>query len=114
MLYGVFIMDDSDECLSEWLILFTGVGDEDLPPCLSRESLQLKKMELYAGSAKRKDGWVGLPIAGRLFRSFRYWPGEPNFQRNLCQGSAFVLRRTKRDGSIRRSNTWVFPLPAWE
>ena len=62
MLYGVFIMDDSDECLSEWLILFTGVGDEDLPPCLSRESLQLKKMELYAGSAKRKDAYEQISL----------------------------------------------------
>ena len=62
MLYGVFIMDDSDECLSEWLILFTGVGDEDLPPCLSRESLQLKKMDLYAGSAKKKDAYEQISL----------------------------------------------------
>ena len=34
-LYGVFIMDDSDECLSEWLILFLGVGDEDVPSLAS-------------------------------------------------------------------------------
>ena len=62
MLYGVFIMDDSDECLSEWLILFTGVGDEDLPSLLSRESLQQKKMDMVAGSAMKRDAYEQISL----------------------------------------------------
>merc|ERR1712139_312788 len=60
----VFIMDDCDELMPEWLNFVKGVVDsEDLPLNISRETLQGKKnlvkkcLEMFAEIAEKKDDY---------------------------------------------------------
>merc|ERR1711974_461089 len=59
----VFIMDDCDELMPEWLNMVKGVVDsEDLPLNISRETLQQKNLvkkclEMFAEIAEKKDDY---------------------------------------------------------